>query len=495
VAQACAEVMIEKKNHNVFFDNLTWEKRLEDFISPNDYDRFFHLFNATRAQFTNSSWLGTRSRLPYCEGGINLPLGELRTTLRKKFDGIPHFRAWINEKDAPDLSFREIVMSWQSSKDALDYFNTLNIPNELWRKTSWLEMQSRLPINEGGINFSLSGLYRMIKIRFKIFRNFLAWMDGHENPKLTWTERVKSWNNPKDALQYFAELNILEKQWRSSSWLKYKARLSFEEGGINLPLTVLVRAISKEFGSFKKFLAWIDGSTADETKTYVDIVYSWKSPKDALTYFSELNVVNEEWKNSNWFIAKSKLDTAQGGIGLQLTGLYQAIKKRYTSFKDFLIWMDPKSKPEIKQIDIVRSWNSPNDALAYFKKMNIPSDKWRSHHWLSTKAQLSNAQGGIETSLNGLIHGIRKRFKSFKIFLTWMDSHIPIQGFTSSQQAQEYLHQEILRLRISNKWIQKSSDEPISQEEIDTILSKKWVKKSGVARAVVDYLNSLSEDE
>jgi hypothetical protein len=229
--------------------------------------------------------------------------------------------------------------------------------------------------------------------------------------------------------------------------------------------------------------------------TYKEVVRSWKKPEDALEYFTSLGILNEKWRSSYWLQTQANLPVESGGVGVRLAALAVAIRKHFNGHQKFIAWIDGKQITKRTSPAIVKSWHHPNDVIEYFSELDVPDENWRKPTWLNVKAGLPKSQGGINFSLGGIYQNIIRRFQTFAVFLAWIDGKLPTEEFDSPEQVREYLIKEILQLRESGKWITQTSNEPVSQLELETILSEVWVKQNPIARAAVDYLHSLNENE
>jgi hypothetical protein len=196
-------------------------------------------------------------------------------------------------------------------------------------------------------------------------------------------------------------------------------------------------------------------------------IANFSTKEEYITLFQKLDI--KDWQNSNAY--------PQSYIRLAI-----AIRKQFDSWDHFLVFMNIKQDIAISKR--VKSARSPEDFKKLAANLNIT---------LSSENAISFERSNVKAFYSSIRRD--NRWTGFKEFIAWMDGYIPVEGFTSSEQAQECLKQEILRLRKSDKWIQAKSSNPVSQLELETILSKQWISKNPVARAVVDYLNSPNEDE
>jgi hypothetical protein len=315
ITQACAEIMLEKKGYHNHRDDLNWQNRISLFQVPEDYLRLFTCLSIPQQKWRSSNWLSTISKLSINEGGIDINLKTFSRALREIFNSHPNFVAWMDGKEKPDLTFIEIVENWQKPNEAIIYFQALLITEEQWRSSSWMVRKAKLSKSQGGIEKNLSGLNHAINKRFNTRKDFLAWIDGKEKPDLTFKEVVYGWQTPIDALNYFKNLGVPGEQWRSSGWLSNAAKLSINNGGININLEGLYKAIFKKFKSYSIFLAWMDGKQQPDL-TFKEIVYGWQTPIDTLAYFKTLGVPREKWRSSSWLQKKARLPLEEGGINI-----------------------------------------------------------------------------------------------------------------------------------------------------------------------------------
>ena len=351
------------------------------------------------------------------------------------------------------LTWSKRIADLSEPKDFLHLFEVLRIPDEEWKSSRWLQNDAGLPVEKGGIGKKMHGLYEAIRKRFHSYKEFKAWMMNSSTPATTFIETVQSWEQPLDAMRYFESLNLTSEQWRNSRWLMEVAKLPPEQGGIGFSLAGLVGAVGKRFGGYPKFKAWVD---QEEARSADEIVFSWKTPQDARDYFSSLGAQEEKWRSSDWMQKFAKLPEEEGGIGISLISIYKAIHTSFGGQKEFRGWLDGKQEKELTYIDIVQSWQTPEDALNYFASIGAKEREWESTGWFYSSNHSSLPQKRSDT-LQGLSIAIRKRFNSHREFVAWMDGTTEVKkSFTeevaawqSPQDALQYF--EVIGLP-DNKW-------------------------------------------
>jgi hypothetical protein len=409
-------------------DEMSWRERISWCETPDDFLKLFQLLGIPSEEWRSGKWLTARSKLPTEEGGIGKSLNGLATAIREdeRFGSYPTFVAWMDGKDAPDLSWPKRVAACNTPEDFLRLFEELQIPDERWKSSSWLQVQSKLPREEGGVGESMNSLGVAIRNRFGSHPQFVAWMEGKEKPDISVRERIQACTTREDYLQVFRDLGIPGEEWKNSRWLERTSGLPPEEGGINLKLAHVVQYIrgKEEFGSFPQFVAWMEGK--EKPDDYLTVrIKACLIPADFFALFKEIGVPENEWENTKWFMDIARLPVEEGGIGRNLVGFISAIRKdqRFGSYRKFVAWMYGKDAPEPSMAERVRACKTPDDFKTLFNELGISEERWRSSEWLSEKAKLPVEEGGVGRSMSGFLGAIRidKRFKSYPKFVAWMD--------------------------------------------------------------------------
>jgi len=346
------------------------------------------------------------------------------------------------------LSWRQRIEWCQTPEEFQSLFQSIGIGNEQWRSSEWLSRKAKLAADEGGIGIQLAGLSCALRKRFGGHKEFVAWMDGMSEPERNFKEIVQFWKNPNDALLYFHSIGLDGDEWRNSGWLVKNAQLDTAAGGIGVSLSGLVQAIRKRFGGYRKFVAWMDGKEKVERSIY-EIVNAWRNPEDADSYLRLIGLNDRQWNSSDWLSSKAKLEPKEGGIGSNLKPLARAIAKKFGRHKEFVAWMDGKSQADQTNLEIVESWQQPEDAESFFSEIGVPHEKWRSSWWLQKIAKLPLSSGGIEKNLLALSQKIRKRFGGHREFVAWVDGAILVDKIETVRQAQDIVHSECKRLELT----------------------------------------------
>jgi len=320
---------------------LTEEVRRWD--SPKDAHVLFERLNIPDDKWRSPTWLNQDSKKTPEEGGIGSSMRSLYKAIVARFGTFKKFFVWMEGVDAQEKpwierSWVDIVQKWESPEDAFDLFKKLQIPDNKWRKSSWLCVTSAKPTTEGGIGMKLAGLHTALRDRFASQDEFLSWMEPNRKREISWVDKVAACKSPEQMKALFEKIGILDDAWRSGTWMAEKAKLPKEEGGIGKNLAGLYTAICKRFRGWPLFIAWIDDTEVQQS--FIAIVNSWKRPEDALAYFSALGVPAGKWKSSLWLESKAKLGPEEGGIHKNLAGLSGAIRDRFNGSKIFAAWMD-----------------------------------------------------------------------------------------------------------------------------------------------------------
>ena len=89
-----------------------------------------------------------------------------------------------------DETWPEKFGELRTPEDFLSWFREIGIPGYKWKSCDWLKIKAKLPVERGGVGFTLSSLANMILARFGGHPNFVAWMDLKESG-------VPGWKNAK----------------------------------------------------------------------------------------------------------------------------------------------------------------------------------------------------------------------------------------------------------------------------------------------------------
>ena len=262
-----------------------WAEKVDSFDSPEDFLQLFAEIGIPGDKWKSCAWLQRTSKLPVDQGGLGECLVGLENALCRRFKGFPGFIAWMKGRDVPENTWAEKVKNSTTTEDFLRIFREIGIPDNKWRNCEWLESKAKLPKEQGGIGYTLTGLSAVIRSKFGGHPQFVAWMDGKEKPDNNWIEKVNSCLIPSDFLKLFQETGIPGEKWKSCGWLLKKSRLPIGEGGIGRSLSGLYVSIRKRFGGHPQFVAWMEGRTV-EPKLKIEIP-KIKTPEDAIEVIRE----------------------------------------------------------------------------------------------------------------------------------------------------------------------------------------------------------------
>ncbi len=434
---------------------LTWPEEVAECRTPDDFRALFGRLGVDEEVWRKTIW------------NVDTNLGVTRKGQAKLVSGLPQaigadsrwksyrrFVAWMDGKDEPDPSLATQVQACVTPEDFLRLFESLGIPTDAWRSSAWLTRTARLPHEEGGIALNLATLYNYIKgdERFESYPHFVAWMDGLDQPTLTFWDKVDNCKTPDDFLALFAEIGMPDGVWHQSRWWAETSKLPVEEGGVNKGYAGFPGNVARDerFGSFSKWVAWMQGKDRPDPDM-VERVSSCKTREDFLAFFAELGIPNERWRSSSWLQVQADLPPEQGGVGRSFKGLYRAIRldERFGAHPQFVAWMDGKEEPDAKWPQIVAACQTPDEFRSLFAGLDIPGECWRNSNWLQQLSKLPIEEGGISKGMAALAQAIRhdKRFSGHRLFVAWMDGW-PFEGITSPEQASTLLQIEAFRLGV-----------------------------------------------
>ena len=385
--------------------------------SPKEALNYASKIGITKEQLTNSNFLLTQARRPIVDGGIGLNLSGLYLAIKEHFQhSFKNFQRWmgVSEKLNVISNSIELVRSWKTNDDAINYAKSIGITIAQLTSSHFLLNLSKRPKSEGGIDKNLRLLYKAIKQEFQSFSNFKLWIGL--KPSESFIARVRSWKTPEDAAKFAKSIGITIDQLTNVEFLQKIAKLKADQGGINRNLFPLHRALIKVFGTITNCKNWLKGT---KHENFIEIVKSWAVPEDACEYAKQLGISKAQITNAKFLRIDAKKSKDKGGIERDLYRLYYAIKKVFQgSFIVFEEWMGKKRKTTF--VEAVNNWKSPTDALQYATNLGLTKDEFLNAAFLNKKAKLSKKEGGIEKDLSGLLTAIRKRFSTFANFKKWV---------------------------------------------------------------------------
>ncbi len=406
---------------------LTWTEKVEACKTPEDFMQFFRGLGIQKDEWKNTFWLRKKASLPKEEGGVGLKLGGLPRTICKVkgFKGYKHFVAWVEGKEEADMSWAEKVASCKTPQDFLTMFTQVGIPGDKWKTPAWLNITSRKPEQEGGVGKFYCGVYDGVRKddRWPSYKHFVAWMEGKDSPESSLKEQILALERPEEFYAFFASLNVPGERWRQSNWWITNSKLPQKEGGAGRQLSGIRDIIIKRFGSYAKFVAWMDGKEEPD-ESMRSRVEACSTPEHFLHLFRELGIPGEKWKEWYWIADESKKPVVQGGVGRTLYGLLDPIKEQFGTFRQFVAWMEGKERPDPTWKERVEACSTPEEFYALFSDLGIPGERWKSSVWLGRDAKKSLDEGGIEQDLSGFLSAISNdsRFKSsFVVFKAWIN--------------------------------------------------------------------------
>ena len=421
-------------------------ERVRASATPKDFQALFQSIGIPEGKWEDRKWLDKVAHLPPEQGGIGKKCSGVVRAISKdhRFGGYPAFVRWMYGDDAPGSAspalcrnmpkMTERVRECTTREDFFALFSDLGILGENWRKVIWLCQQAALPPAEGGIGKSMSRLVSAIAhdSRFKKYTQFIAWMDGKQEPPKSWTKKVRACETRADFLHLFEESGVPGVEWRNSNWLGQTARKSIEEGGIGKNLVALVGAIRLDlrFQSYPKFVAWMDGKEKPDE--------SWKkkisrcvSREDFQHLFEQTGIPQERWKVGAWLATVAPLPPEEGGINRPLAALVVAIREdcRFQSYPRFVAWMDGEElsadfarKQRQRYAERIRACIKPEDFIQYFRELGIHSNEWKNcMHFRRASEPIE--LGGVGRIISGVPQAIAAdpRFKSYRKFVAWME--------------------------------------------------------------------------
>lgn len=418
-----------------FVDRVAQRNTRQDFL------RYFQKLDIPNDSWRSTTYLQSRHKTN-SERSLR-SLNGLTTAIRedRRFGSHPAFVAWMDGKAARDKTYGERVAACKSPQDFRMYFAELGIPGENWRSSQWLVHSAKLSEEKGGVARTLTGLVSAIRkdSRFSGHAEFVAWMDGSKEVQKPMSDKVASCKSPDDFIKLLTQSGVPGDKWRNSTWLSKPETRDPSETKTNFG--AFSRAVTNDprFGSFPKFVAWMDGKAAPDP-TYVKSVADCQRPEDFRKYFAAHGIPGTAWRNTKWLRSDSSKPIEDGGVGRGLAGLAIAISNdpRFGSHTKFLAWMDGKDGPDMSIRERLQQCKTQQDFREYFKELGVPGEHWRNSRWLQISAKRPQEEGGIGRTLAGVIPAIRKdpRFEgSFLRFLAWMDGNTePEKTFVQSVQ-------------------------------------------------------------
>jgi hypothetical protein len=296
--------------------------------------------------------LSQRAKLSAENGGIGHPLAGLYKAIVGRFGAFPQFKAWMKGEDEPEVFWTEKVRRCTAPDDFLKLFLESGVPGEKWKTSHWLAKTAALPEEQGGIGRTLCGLSQAIGDRFGGYLKFVAWMEGTDKVRTTLMDDVNGCATSNDFIILFRKMGIKYDGWKNSGWL------------VENSYAGLAWAIRTRFGGHKQFVAWMQGKDKPED-SWVEKVNKCSTPDDFLKIFSDSGIPGDKWKKANWLSKVSLLPEEQGGIGCTLSGLCQAIGRRFGGHPQFVAWMEGRTLPAVPKIE------TPEDAARVIREQAL----------------------------------------------------------------------------------------------------------------------------
>jgi hypothetical protein len=404
-----------------------WIGTVRSCETPESFLHWFRELGILGDEWKNSSWLTEKARLPLEEGGIGRNISGIAGAIRSdgRFESFPHFVAWMEGKEKPDLSNRQKVEECKTREDFRRMFASLGVPGDEWRNTRWFTDTAKLPPEEGGVGKEgLTSLPAVIgeDNRFGSYPHFVAWMDGKDEVEKPIVEQVRNCITPDDFRSLFKKMGIVDDSWRSDEWMRTGSQKPPDEGGINKKLGGLSNSIRSDnrFGSFRRFLAWMDGNE-ELDDTLMKRAQACQERNDYLSLFEEVGIPNGRWKSNRWLQSKPVLKTEEGEVAVPLEGIVIAVRERFDSHKKFVAWMEGKDEVDLPWKERIAPLNTPQHFIEFFRDIGIPGEEWKNSNWLQSVAVKAPENGGIGQPLQGLADALRKRFESHPKFVAWME--------------------------------------------------------------------------
>jgi len=85
-----------------------------------------------------------------------------------------------------------------------------------------------------------------------------------DKDSMSWNERTAWCEDPSDFLHFFKSIGMPDDAWKTSTWMIKQSSLPKEKGGIGQHLGSLAQALTHRFGSYAKFVAWMEGKEEEE---------------------------------------------------------------------------------------------------------------------------------------------------------------------------------------------------------------------------------------
>ena len=451
--------------------------RVNSCKTPADFLNLFNAIGVPEGKWKSCSWMEEVSKLPVESGGAGINFSGLTDPLRERFGGYPKFVAWMEGKDKPDDTWIDKVNNCGTPDDFLKMFLETGIPADKWKNSAWMQAKAKLAVDQGGIGIFLAGLKQAIKKRFGSHRKFLAWMEDREDIDQYCAERIRNCRTKDDFLKLFKDVGVNDDRWKSCEWLNRKTKLPKEQGGIGKNLSGYGQAISKRFGGYPKFVAWMEGKDKPDDSISRK-VKNCRAPEDFITLFKDSGVPGDKWKSSSWLSEVAKLPKEKGGVEYNFAGLSDAIRRRFGGHPKFVAWMEGKDKPDDSWVDNVNNCKTPDDFLNLFKVLGVPGDRWKSCLWMTDKAKLPRDQGGAGVCMSGLSTAIRGRFGGHPRFVAWMeDRTLPEdQKIESIDDVRRVIREQAEKLGIT-------TDELLNPEKIS-----EYIRSNPAIKAALKFL-------
>jgi hypothetical protein len=395
-----------------------------------DFLDLFFALGVPGDRWRSGWWLMHIAKLPQEQKGIGKSFAGLRSAIAydPRFGGYDEFVAWMDGKEKPDAFLRDRFKASSNTPDeVLALLRELGVPGDEWRNVVWIQSIAGKPKEVGGIGVPLNGFYKAVYRDERFggsWRKFVSWMDGKKRPDPKLAEKVRACSTRFDYLVLFAALGIPEGKWESSHWLQEGACLPAEQGGIGKHLGHLCQQLSKQFGGFRKFLAFMGTISETEVATLGERVAACKEPQDFLMLFAEMGIPADAWRTTHWLCQIAQLPPAEGGIGKNTSGLHVAILRdpRFQkSFKRFVAWMDGRTEqlPDVRKR--FSECQTQEQVRTFINELEITGELWRTARGLIAASRTAKAN-----SLQGLwgtfARAVKSRFTRYRFFVEWMDT-------------------------------------------------------------------------
>lgn len=220
--------------------------------------------------------------------------GVLQSLISKKFGSWQKFLEFMGEQ-----KWAKKIIACKKPEELIKLLKKAGFNEAQYLNSGWL-------VREGYTN-----LRSALQSHFGSWNAYKKFLGAKE--KESWNNKISKFRIPEDFRNFLEkELNLSEPQWSSASWLQEN------------DLHGLQSTIRKRFNDWKIFQSFMGLKIFD---SWPKKISSCKSESDFLLIFKQENITAEQWNSTGWLMKN----------GYQ--GLYDAIRKKFKSWGDFLKFM------------------------------------------------------------------------------------------------------------------------------------------------------------